>query len=227
MSAAFSKNTGNHRKCAYNANTGDNICINDTFRKRNMCMFWNKLKKLQKTTYKSDISPETFASFYHTIMTDNASRTPSQLNIEKFVSEMSLKLQKSKFDCTVTPQCVEKIIRTLKRGVSPGLDGISTEYLYFGLCMPLCSVLSNLYSVILSTATVPDIFKTGLLIPILKKPTLDTNLPENYRPVSVSSVHSKLIEVIMKPHSAISDTQFGFQSGRGTSFVTCLLNDSI
>ena len=42
----------------------------------------------------------------------------------------------------------------------------------------------------------PSSFYNGVIIPILKKPTLDPNRPENYRPITLSSVHSKVIESI-------------------------------
>ena len=101
------------------------------------------------------------------------------------------------------------------------------EHLYFGISPQLCSLLANLYSIILSHSIVPEIFKTGILIPILKKATLDTNSPESYRPVTLSTVHSKIIELLIIPEHAICETQFGFQKGRGTTFVTTILNDCI
>jgi hypothetical protein len=216
--------------CRKNTNalmSRDISLINDAFKNRKMCVFWNKLKQLQRTRYESNINPNTFANFYHKIMTDEGVRTPSQQDIENFVSEKATALANTTFECEINSQNVEKTIRALKRGVAAGSDGVSVENLFYGLCPSLCSVLGNIYSIILSTATVPDAFKVGILVPILKKPTLDTNLPENYRPVSLSSVHSKIIEYLMKPDNIISDSQFGFQSGRGTSFVTCLLNDTI
>jgi hypothetical protein len=160
-------------------------------------------------------------------MTDDGSRTQPQNDIETFVNAKESELGNNTFTCEITPELVKKSILALKRGVSPGLDGISVEHLVHAVCPSLCAILSNLYSIILSTCTVPDTFKIGLLVPILKKATSDPNLPESYRPVSISSIHSKLIEIFLTPDSKISDTQFGFQRGRGTSFVTCMLNDSI
>ena len=31
---------------------------------------------------------------------------------------------------------------------------------------------------------IPNVFSTGVIIPILKKPTLDPSVPSNYRPIS-------------------------------------------
>ena len=57
------------------------------------------------------------------------------------------------------------------------------------------------------------------------KPTLDANKPENFRPITLSSIHSKLVETILKPDYVSHDNQYGFTENRGTSFVTNLIHD--
>ena len=44
-----------------------------------------------------------------------------------------------------------------------------------------------------------------------------TNVHENYRPITLSSTHSKLIEMLIMPEDELHDTQFGFRESRGTS----------
>ena len=77
----------------------------------------------------------------------------------------------------------------------------------------------------MSLSIVPNSFSLGVIVPILKKPTLNPNSPDNYRPITLSSTLSKVLEVIMMPADAVSKTQFGFRSGRGTSFACNLLSD--
>jgi len=50
------------------------------------------------------------------------------------------------------------------------------------------------FNTLLSTGCVPDAFKVACITPLLKKPDLDANAPENYRPVSNLSVMSKTLE---------------------------------
>ena len=88
-------------------------------------------------------------------------------------------------------------------------------------------MLSELYSVMLSRSCVPSVFHTGLIIPILKKSTPNPNLAKNYRPVTLSSIHTKLVEQTMTPAADISDNQYGFRDGRGTGMACSLLNDVI
>ena len=43
----------------------------------------------------------------------------------------------------------------------------------------LCNKLSEVFTIMLTNCIVPKIFKIGLIIPVLKKPTLDANLVNN------------------------------------------------
>ena len=62
-------------------------------------------------------------------------------------------------------------------------------------------------------------------MPILKNATFDPNIPINYRPIALSSIHTKLVEEALMPEDKASGNQFGFRKGRGTMFATSLLND--
>ena len=81
----------------------------------------------------------------------------------------------------------------LKTGKAPGLDGIYHEHLIFENSEVLCASLASLYTGILSTAYVPNLFTTGVIIPVIKKSTLDPNVVKKYRPITISSVHRKAI----------------------------------
>ena len=64
-----------------------------------------------------------------------------------------------------------------------------------------------------------------LHIPVIKKTTLDPNVVKNYRPITISSVHTKAIESFIIPSAEISDNQYRFRENRGTAFACNLLND--
>ena len=65
----------------------------------------------------------------------------------------------------------------------------------------------------------PKIFTTGVIIPVVKKSTLDPNVVKYYRPITISSVHTKAIESFIVPFAEISDNQFGSRESRGTAFA--------
>ena len=50
-------------------------------------------------------------------------------------------------------------------------------------------------------------------------------MAKDYRPITLSSIHTKLVELFLIPSVEVCDTQYGFREGRGTSMACCLLND--
>ena len=101
----------------------------------------------------------------------------------------------------------------LVKKLSPRLDGITAEHLIYCKFPLLCSLLASLYTIILSMACVPTVFTTGLIVPILKKSTLNANIAKNYRPITLSSMHTKMVELIL-PYTDLFDTQFGLDFAR-------------
>lgn len=94
----------------------------------------------------------------------------------------------------------------------------------------IINYLSELLSICIKFGIVPECFNTGLLIPILKKSTLDPQIPKNYRPITISSTFSKILELYILDVSSrheFSDLQFGFIAGRGTNMAASLANDVI
>ena len=127
----------------------------------------------------------------------------------------------------ITESRVISAIKSLKKSPSPGCDGITVNHMFHALSDPLIKVLCELYSAIISTSTVPDIFEVGIIVPILKKATLCSNDPSNYRPITLSSVHSKVVELALIPQDTAADTQFGFRKGRGTATAVSLAHDAV
>ena len=204
--------------------------INNHFTNRNMRAFWGRLRQLQRGDVSSGLHPNDLASYYKTVMSDNGINRNDleHAKIEQFVKDKVYELNTG-HDSNITHVNTEEVylrIKKLNKGVSAGNDGITAEHLYYGLSTALCTSLANIYSIIISKSIVPQVLQMGVIIPILKKPSLDPNVAANYRPVTISSAHSKLIELIVIPDTEISDTQFGFRDKRGTGFVTALVNDT-
>ena len=115
----------------------------------------------------------------------------------------------------------------LKNGCSPGIDGITTEHIKHGKSPVLHKHLADIFTAIMSHSVIPPSFSTGIVIPVHKKSTLNPNVPQSYRPITLSTTYSKLLEHILMPDTQIDDAQFGFREGRGTSLACSLLNDTI
>ena len=127
----------------------------------------------------------------------------------------------------ITPDQINKLLKCLEGNSSPGVDGITAEHLKFGNSHILCEHLAALFSFIITNTVVPSDFNMGIIVPILKKPCLNPNEPHNYRPITLSTTYSKLLEMCMLPPDNLSDLQFGFRKKRSTSFGCALLHDII
>ena len=70
----------------------------------------------------------------------------------------------------------------------------------------------------------PQVLSTGIILPILKK-TFYPNEANNYRPITLSSTHGEIIELLILPPDGAHEKQFGFRTGRGTAMSCSFLND--
>ena len=200
--------------------------IHHHFYKRNMRSFWNLLKRQHKNEVQSALLSNDFAMYYRSVMSDEESKLDiHQSAIKNFVIEKMYSVNNRLSVVQIQPEEIKLLISSMKRGVCPGQDNICVEHFVYGSSVILCEVLADLYSAILSTTFIPDVIATGVIIPVLKKSTLDSNRPENYRPITLSSTYSRLLELLIAPDYSASDTQFGFRKGRSTTFVTSLIND--
>ena len=139
------------------------------FHSHNHTGFWKALKNQKKTPYRSSLNPQNFADHFMKIIlgTESGMLTAEQQKVISVVKEYTD--AKVEQPTIVSPMTVSD---SLKRGCSPGIDGITSEHLAYGKSYELCQHLSRVYSLILSHCIVPEIFRTGIVIPLLKKPTL-------------------------------------------------------
>ena len=199
--------------------------LNHLYSRKSMKSFWNRLRRHQRSRVSSTVSPEDFCSYYKGIMTDEANLSDLHSDIVSSVKQ-KLRLTESKvYAITISAETIRRSIKSLNTGVAAGADGICAEHLQYGLCDELCRKLASIYTLSLRKGIIPSVLQTGIIIPILKKSTADPEKPENYRPITLSSVYAKIAESIIMPEDEASDSQFGFREGRGTGFVTSLLND--
>ena len=127
-------------------------------------------------------------------------------------------------------EMVKYYIAKLNSGSSPGIDDIMTEHLKYATESSIVNHLSSMLTSCLKFGIVSKSISSGLLVPLLKKPTLNPSVPKNYRPVTILCTFSKILELYTLDASAghqFSDLQFGFVPGRDTNMATALANDVI
>lgn len=126
-----------------------------------------------------------------------------------------------------------KIVLSRVKDSSPGHDGIPYSFLR-NACESFLSYYLDLVNSILISGIIPRLWKSQLIIPILK-PNKDSADPCSYRPIALSSVLLKTMEHLIKnrlewfveSNNLLSSPQFGFRKGRSTMDSLSMLTTDI
>jgi hypothetical protein len=127
-----------------------------------------------------------------------------------------------------SPEIVKKKLEDLKPNKSPGPDGLHPRVLK-ELAPVLCNPLSDLMQKSMNAGELPTSWKDANITALHKKGA--KNVPNNYRPVSLTSQICKIMESIIRDnvlqhlshYSIVSSSQHGFTPGRScsTQLVEC------
>jgi len=123
---------------------------------------------------------------------------------------------------------IEKGVNALKNGKAAGADGLSKENITNS--HPAIIVhLKLLFNMIYLHGFVPDDFGNGITIPILKDKLGDVSSVDNYRPITISPVISKIFEycLLFQFEGALESSylQFGFKNNSSCSHAIFLLKE--
>jgi hypothetical protein len=138
----------------------------------------------------------------------------------------------------IGPQQLCDLLKTFESKTSCDLDGISTKLLKH-IISEICRPLSHIFNLSTSTGIFPSMLKTSRTVPIFKAGS--PLLCDNYRPISLLSTLSKLLEKIvcsqlvahLEDNNLIYDHQYGFQHSKSTqhnliqitNYIHTALND--
>ena len=119
----------------------------------------------------------------------------------------------------VTIPGVEKLLKNIKPYKATGPDSIPARLLN-ELSVQLAPALTFIYQNSITAGEVPDDWKMAHVVPIFKKG--DKSKSSNYRPVSLTSICSKLMEHTLhsnimshfEKHAILTEAQHGFRSRR-------------
>ena len=121
---------------------------------------------------------------------------------------------------------IAKKIKKMKDNISPGVDGILKELKE--IVEQISTPLVKLFNLSLEEGIVPSEWKEANITLLFKKGSRDK--PENYRPVSLTSVVCKLLETLIRDHMVeflikhklINTSQHVFLKARSCN--SCLTN---
>ena len=128
---------------------------------------------------------------------------------------------------------IEKLIKKLKNGKSPGSDNIIGEYLKNSPEI-LIETIVNLFNLVLKTGVVPSNWCVGIIIPLFKNKGSVNNV-DNYRGITLLSVIGKLFTSSLNERlskfvdntSARGEEQVGFRAGYSTLYHIFVLHTLI
>ena len=119
-------------------------------------------------------------------------------------------------------------------GMKPGKcadeDGLSAEH-FHNAPLSLFTRLTALFNMMLVHAFVPNQFRLGFMIPIVKDSRGNHSDVGNYRGITISPVVSKIFEHVLKSlfcsQLSTSEYQFGFKEKKSTSHALHCLRETI
>ncbi|KAL1448087.1 hypothetical protein WDU94_015636 [Cyamophila willieti] len=109
----------------------------------------------------------------------------------------------------------------MKNNSAPGEDLLQTKVLK-NIIQYILTPLTHIFNLSLTKGHFPQCYKNSIIVPIHKKG--NTKLLPNYRPISLLTTFSKILEKLvqhrldkyLKIHDILSDRQYGFRTGIGT-----------
>ena len=131
---------------------------------------------------------------------------------------------------TIKPNEVKGAIEKLSVNKACGLDQITAEHLKYA-CDRTPVLLAMCFTGMLMHGTLPDSILSVLLVPVVKNKTGKISSKENYRPIALASILSKVLEIILldriSVYAVTTDNQFGFKSKLGTDHCIYALKEII
>ena len=182
-----------------------------------------------KPTNNANVIANKFNEYFAHIGPNLAKNIPG--NSTAFSKYLKNNYTESFFITHIKDDEVRKIVMSLKDG-APGIDGIPASVLKHSVDL-IASPLSHICQLSLDEGYFPTELKLAKIIPLYK--ANDPSLFNNYRPISLLSVFSKILEKIMydRLYNYLMDLrilyefQFGFQKSKSTYMALISLTDKL
>ena len=186
--------------------------------------------------YDADINNEkanTFCSFFSNVAAELKNRSLPLINCTwRFMSRTDSKTDKVFHFEYVSKIFIEKELKSLKRHKATGFDDLPSNLLKDSSCV-VSGPLAHIINLSLKSGVVPSEWKTAIITPLHKSGDKDS--ADNYRPISVLPVLSKILEKavhkqltdFLENNKLLSDKQFGYRKGRSTELATTLFLDDV
>jgi exonuclease III len=130
----------------------------------------------------------------------------------------------------ITPKDIYDAIHHLKAGKSAGLDGIFSEHYTYASPKIAC-ILSLLFNSCIIHGFLPKELMDTVIVPIVKDKKADITSMDNYRPIAITCIVSKILEIVLLKRCSeflyTTSNQFGFKSKHATDLAVFSLKQVI
>ena len=215
---------------------------------KNLCETWKGIKNIIQMKNRTDSVPtcilnnkglsisdpleisNTFNLYFSSIGRNLESKIySSHTNFSKYLKHPNVN---SLFLSPVNVNEVSDLISNLRNNKASGPNSIPTEVLKH-VNGEVLIILSELFNLSFSTGVFPDMLKISSVLPLFKKGS--KLICDNYRPISLLSNISKLLEKLMYSrlynflniYNCISELQFGFRAKHSTSHALISITEKI
>jgi len=193
--------------------------------------FWRLFSNKKKKT--GNIKLEEFFEYFSNLNADLIGTTVQEA--EDFVNAGPVDPDDPTFeelDKAFTFEEIQKVIHSLKRNKAYGIDCLPNEYFMESYDI-IGGHLVDLFNTVLNSGFFPEKWSEGIILPLHKHS--DPNDVNNYRGITLVSCLAKIFTGVLNKrinnwienNNILSDTQFGFRSGRSTVDAIFVLNATI
>ena len=196
--------------------------------------FWKEVKKVNNTntplasTVHGATGGEAITSMWKEHF-QNLLNSSSDISGKDFVDK-SLSQKESYCFTRFTPNDIIDAISSLKKGKSPGNDGIYGEHFIFAHDK-VAFLLSMIFNSCIIHGHIPQSMMDTVLIPIIKDKKGSVTDRDNYRPVAITCIISKVLELVLldrySDNLRTTHNQFGFKAKLGTDLCIFTLKQVI
>ena len=202
--------------------------LRDLLQTKDSKTFWSTLKgmQMQKSMQCNNIECNEWYNHFKTLF------NPPNRATEEFRRDLNYNVGVDDLDREITVSEVLRAVNGLKNGKSPGTDGISAEF-YKAILPNAVTVIKDIFNKIYELSYFPDVWCQSLIIALHKKGR--TDVPDNYRGISLLNVLSKAFTTILNSritkwlecNSLLSEEQGGFRRKFSTTDCIFTLNTLI
>ena len=205
--------------------------------------FWDAFKQVFPSKSKISVGSPTksenknlvnkFSTYYANIVSELKSKAISFSSyIWKFRDIKGIRTTQRFCFSNVSKTFIEKQLKSLKRSKAAGPDELPPGMIK-DCRNEILNPLTYLVNLSLRSGRVPSLWKVARVTPIHKSG--DLTKPENYRPISILPIFSKILEraihtqlsSYLENNYLLCNQQFGYRSKKSTKLASTLLCDNI